>query len=241
MTGTIETTRNWHAHWKSSGRRGRAADDFYAQVERTVGGQPVPAEQLDLVAEAVRSALELDHCDALLDLCCGNGLLTVKLAPHCRAVFAVDYADELIEIACRYNGMKDIAYLNRAASELAPADFARLRPNKVCMNAGLQYFTVEMTSNLLKSLLPAIGSRAPLYFSDIPDAAKLFEFYDTPARRAEFEHRRIEGTEAIGTWWSRADLRRIFEDAGYRADFIDQDPRRFTASYRYDLLARPAV
>jgi hypothetical protein len=77
-----------------------------------------------------------------------------------------------------------------------------------------------------------------LFFTDIPDAGRLRAFYDTPERWAEFERRRAEGTEALGMWWDREHLTRIFEAHGY-AVALSMDPQRFTAHYRFDLLATP--
>ena len=54
----------------------------------------------------------------------------------------------------------------------------------------------------------------------------------------EFERRRATGTEAIGTWWERDHVVGLIEAAGYAAEIIDPDLDRFTAHYRFDLLAR---
>lgn len=239
MTGTLESRRDWSSHWATIGARA-APDDFFAQVERTVGGKPVPAEQIALLVEAVSAGLQLERGDILLDLCCGNGMVTRALAARCRAATGVDYAEDLIDSARRHHQTGSIDYVRGAVADLALSDCRFGRPSKVCMNAGLQYFQAAMTRELLRALEPVAGRQAPLYFSDVPDADRLFDFYDTPERRAELERRLAAGTEAVGTWWSRPHLRRLLEDAGYSAVFIEQDPRRLTARYRFDLLARPA-
>jgi hypothetical protein len=151
----------------------------------------------------------------------------------------VDYALDLIETARGHHQAGNIRYLHRAADELTAADFAEGLPGKVSMNMGLQYFTAETLRSLLRSLVPVTGRRAHLYFSDVPDAEKIFEFYDTPERQAEFERRRAAGTEAMGTWWNRLHLRELFAEAGYGIVFVEQEPRRLAAHYRFDLLAQP--
>ncbi len=239
MTGTLESRRDWSSHWATIGARA-APDDFFAQVERTVGGKPVPAEQISLLVEAVSAGLQLGRGDILLDLCCGNGMVTRALAARCRAVTGIDYAGDLIALARRHHRAENIDYVSGAVGELSLSDCRFGPPSKVCMNAGLQYFRDAMMRELLRVLVPITGGRAPLYFSDVPDADRLFDFYDTPERRADLEQRLAAGTEAVGTWWSRQHLERLREEAGYGAVFIEQDPRRLTARYRFDLLARPA-
>jgi ubiquinone/menaquinone biosynthesis C-methylase UbiE len=237
MNRTIESGRDWRSHWNTVGQR-HASDALFAQVERTIGGQPVAFEQVRLLVQAIREALAFVEHDIALDLCCGNGLLTIELSPFCRSLVAVDYSLELIEVARQHHAAPNIVYLSRAAEELAPADFPDGPPTKICMNAGLQYFTEPQVQKLLETLARITADGATLYFTDVPDAERIFVFYNSPERRAEFERRRAARTEAIGTWWSRPHLEKLFESAGYSVSFVDLDARRSTSHYRYDVLAR---
>mgnify|MGYP003351999754 CR=1 FL=1 len=45
-----------------------APDDFWGQVKRTVGGQPVTPCQIDMIVGSVRKGLTLLPQDTLLDL-----------------------------------------------------------------------------------------------------------------------------------------------------------------------------
>src|SRR5262245_37058383 len=74
-------------------------DDIWGQVKRTVGGQPVSAQQISLIVDAIRSGLALAPDDTLLDLCCGNGALTTHLFEVCSGGLGVDYSGFLIEVA----------------------------------------------------------------------------------------------------------------------------------------------
>lgn len=236
MRMTIETNRDWRAHWTSVGQR-TGKDELFRQVERTVGGMPVPPEQIELVIGAIKRRLNLCGDDVLLDLCCGNGLITALLSPQCQAVVGTDYSCELIQVARERSALPNTVYLHRAADDLRPTDFLMGAPTKVCMNAGLQYFTERMVGRLLHSLRGLVQQGLALYFTDVPDAGTIEAFYNTPERWAEFERRRAAGTEAIGTWWDRDHLRSIMEKAGYSVSIIDPEPDRFTAHYRFDVLA----
>jgi SAM-dependent methyltransferase len=237
MTKTVETNRDWRTHWASVGER-TARDDLFRQVERTVGGKPEPQDQIELVIGSITRRLDLGPDDILLDLCCGNGLITARLAPLCRAAVGIDYSRELIEVARERHALSNTVYLHRAADDLHLADFATGAPTKVCMNAGLQYFTESMTASLLRSLRVLTQSHLMLYFTDVPDAGKIDAFYDTPERRAEFERRRASGTEALGTWWDRAHLAALMTAAGFAFAIVEPEPNRLTARYRFDVLAR---
>jgi SAM-dependent methyltransferase len=233
---TIETNRDWFRYWGDILHR-TGEDDFFRQVGRTVGGAPTPPAQLDLPVSAVTRGLALNRQDVLLDLCCGNGLITARLSELCKAVVGVDYSAELIRIANERHARPNITYLHRAAEDLHPADFVSGTPNKVCMNFALQHFTAAMVDRLLRSLRKLTRHELILYFSDVPDVEKLRQFYNTATRWAEFEQGRARRTEVIGTWWSRDHLVSLFEAAGYGIRIIDVEPERNTAHYRFDLLA----
>ena len=104
------------------------------------------------------------------------------------------------------------------------------------VNQGLQCFDEAMQRGLLVNIEACARRGTRLVFTDVPNVALLAAFYDAPERWAEFERRRAAGQEALGTWWSRDHLRGVLEDSGYAVDFR-VDAGRFTAHYRFDVLA----
>lgn len=237
MIKTLETNRDWESHWTSVGQRvGKA--DLFRQVERTIGGKPMAQDQIEIAVDGVIRRLAAGPDDFLLDLCCGNGLITVRLARFFRFVTGVDYSLELIRVAQERSSLENVTYLHRAAEDLRPEDFPMAEPTKVCMLSGLQYFTERRLDRLMQSLKAITGNELRLYFGDVPDAGKIHAFYNTPERWAEFKKRRAAGTEAIGTWWDRSHLISILEHAGYTAQVIELESERCTGHYRFDVLAQ---
>ena len=55
--------------------------DLWGQVRRHAAGQPIDEEQIALTVGAIHDALQLQPKDVLLDLGCGNGALSARLAP----------------------------------------------------------------------------------------------------------------------------------------------------------------
>src|SRR5262245_51565942 len=95
MGGTIESHRDWQSYWRLRPFDG----DALAQVGRTINGRPVSNDQVELIVNAVLEGLSLHQNDHLLDLCCGNGLITKELSKLCEWVTGVDYSHELIRTA----------------------------------------------------------------------------------------------------------------------------------------------
>ena len=73
--------------------------DFWKQVRRTINGEPVNEDQIDLITKQVSNVLNLKKDDKLLDLGCGNGALTVKFLQSVSKILGIDRSDYLIKIA----------------------------------------------------------------------------------------------------------------------------------------------
>jgi len=69
------------------------------QVGKTVNGQEIPELQVKLIVENIAKVLRLNSCDYIIDLCCGNGLITRQLAPLVKDIVGVDYTLNLIDAA----------------------------------------------------------------------------------------------------------------------------------------------
>ena len=69
------------------------------------------------LSEYIATLLELGKSDHLLDLCCGNGLLSVLIAPQVREILAVDFSEALLQQAKQIAAAPNIDY--RQADALA--------------------------------------------------------------------------------------------------------------------------
>jgi cyclopropane fatty-acyl-phospholipid synthase-like methyltransferase len=238
VTKNTETKKDWRTYWAGAVER-TGPEEFVAQVGYTIGGQPIEAIQQDEIEQAVREGLAFVSSDIVLDLCCGNGFMTKRIAAGVQHVYAVDFSSALIDVACRHFARSNTTFICRAAADLTSADVRGNRITKVYMLAALQYFDEESVATLMNTIRELSGGAAPIYFTDIPDVDHLWDFYNTPERRAEYERRCAAGTEAIGTWWSKQTLTELLRRSGYAVDIVSQDAIRFGAHYRFDLLARP--
>jgi cyclopropane fatty-acyl-phospholipid synthase-like methyltransferase len=240
VKNTIESMRDWRTYWDHAVELA-GTGDLFQQVGRTIGGKSEPEEQVEIHVKSIANLLKLNKNDVLLDLCCGNGIVTVRLAPLCGTVIGIDYSDELIQVARKTNTASNVTYIHSSVEDMPDLDLPTTGPTKICMNAGLQYFTEPMVEKLFASLRRLARGDLELLFTAVPDADKLDRFYNTPERRAEYERRSAAGNEAIGTWWNRGHLASIFQEAGYDARAIDLDPTLTSAHYRFDLLAHLSV
>jgi hypothetical protein len=106
------------------------------------------------------------------------------------------------------------------------------------MYEALQHFEPEDLKSLLRNLKTILQPHAPVLFGSVPDQQRLLSFYNTPERRAEYQRRVSDGTEAMGTWWDKNQIRAIAADEGFQAEILPQPVQLHTAHYRFDVFCR---
>ena len=227
--------RDWQAYWHQRPRQFEATS-FRRQVDRTIEREPQSDAEISLVAGEAMRTLGLEPSDHLLDLCCGNGLITSVFAETCASVTGVDYSDGLIEIAREHFARENVHYCLSSVLDLTTELFPDgTRFSKVVMVESLQYFEVSQLPRLLDAVGSVSTQGVRIVFTGVPDQDRIGSFYDTPERQAEYQERKIEGREALGYWWRSEDIVRVAESRDMGCQILPQDPALNTAHYRFDV------
>jgi len=239
--------RDWRSHWIDvRPLESPAVADALKQVGKTRLGMPVGSDQLDLIIAAIRTALECRASDRIVDLGCGNGLITARVAQSVASVLGLDVSPTLVDDARRFHAgdatrfevgdFSDPDLLSDQAREFATADTVKLYAYEV-----LQHLTPDELELFLQATTARFDGAIKLFCGSIPDRARIRAFYDTPERWELYERNVAAGREQIGTWWSADELRDVAERAGFTCERREQDAELYTAHYRFDaLLTRPA-
>lgn len=229
--------KNWKSFWEELPGQ-CAEEDFFAQVGKTVSKRPISEKMFEDIVSSVTSGLQLSPADEVLDICCGNGVVTKAIADRCLRVTGVDFSKTLIDIAVRHNSKPNITYLCADAAEVAK--FLSVPFDKAFMYEALQHFSKTQFSAVLEQV--RIVSRKPLRFflGSVPDRQKIWRFYNTWRRKSDYLIRKICNQEAIGHWWSRSELQTVCAAAGFRVQFIEQPDNLHTSHYRFDALITEA-
>lgn len=231
---------NWQKFW--NGYRNEEAtteDELLFQVGRTIDRKPISRDAYQLMIERTSQLLELQPEDLLLELCCGNGLVTFDLAERVRKINAVDFAEHLIAAAKKLKSRANIQYFcadSREAIEACRED--NFYPTKILMNAALAYFDVPDLKALLAGLLQHNQGRDFLaLFTDVPNQEWMRRFYDTPERFARFtenQKRAENDNDGLGKWWDPQELRELTKDLGLEVSIRSQP--EMLSNYRMDVL-----
>jgi SAM-dependent methyltransferase len=218
----------WANHYNESAKRFRNSP--MKQVGKTVAGREVDRFHVDLIIEHITHVLSIAKTDRVLDLCCGNGLLTERIAADCR-VTGVDFSHEMIACAQTERSAPNAQYVS--GNVVALTDDLICGASKIYMWEGLQYLSGAELRALLTQMRKS--PRNPLFLiGGIPDIEKLEGFYDTPGKLRFFHDTESRGEPHMGKWWSKCELAGIAAMAGIKVHFLAQPEALYTASYRFD-------
>lgn len=213
-------------------------EDFWGQVKRTVYGQPVSEEQIDMIVEAVCCGLSLRRDDSLLDLCCGNGALTDRVFDRCRGGLGVDFSERLIETARTYfEAPPERRYVlgdvvDHVRAETDPEGFT-----KILCYGSFAYLEAHRAEDLLQGCFELYPNVSTMFIGNCPDKAQIGAFFTDKTYTQGIED---EPDSAIGIWRTREEFEQLAERAGWKAAFLTMPPSFYASRYRYDVvLSRP--
>jgi SAM-dependent methyltransferase len=209
--------------------------EFFKQVEKTLSGQPISPAQFEAQISDLRKALEISKDDRVLDMCCGNGIVTAEISKDCYSIIGIDFSEPLIKLAKKYKNPANTAYyclsvLDQNVDTLLDKSFS-----KIYMSDSLQYFNEEDLSKILQLILKISSSNPIIFFGGVPDIDKIWNFYDTEERREDYRRRKSMGNEAIGTWWKKNSIKNICLQNGFESEFLSQNKLVYSAHYRFDV------
>lgn len=203
------------------------------QVGKTINGQDISETQIKLIVENIANILRLNANDSVVDLCCGNGLITRQLAPRVKEVVGVDFSQGLIETAKIFNSFPNIKYINSDVLRLDPAFYFGLK--KILMYEALQHFSADQFGQLFDEL-SYLGVGSLVFLGSIPNEEKIRKYYDTEEKYAFYMQREGEGNPHMGRWWLMKEIEQLVSTYGFNATFLHQEPTLYTAYYRFDVL-----
>lgn len=221
----------WRNHYDSISKQFDGS--LLKQVGKTVNGREIAEIQVQLIVENAANVLQLNAKDSVVDLCCGNGLITRQLAPLVAKVVGVDFTQGLIDTAKRYNAFYNIKYVNSDVLSLDPEYFLGFK--KIVMYEALQHFS-EQQFGILLDELKSLAAGSLVFFGSIPNREKLSAYYDTEKKIAFYMQCENEGRPHIGRWWLMDEIERLVSTRGFKSTFLSQEPVLYTAYYRFGVL-----
>lgn len=217
----------WDGHAVSS-----SESDPQVQVLRTLNKAPIDVEVWTATLQFILDELNLQANYSVLDLCCGNGLISKELAPRTKHVTAVDISDKLLE-QFDTSSFPNITKVQENALSLS-------LPEESCdvilLYAGIQYFSPSEVVELMAKMESWLVPGGLLYIGDIPDHERLWVFFNSPEREAAYFNSLQKNVPIVGEWFDFKFLKKLGFHAGFsRVEKVEQTPEMIYSFFRYDM------
>lgn len=215
-------------------------NDLLYQVAATVGGKPITEKQFQALINSIKTGLQLSNKDVLLDLCCGNGIITYELAKDVKEIAGIDISVPYINNANRHKKADNITYLlgDITDSGLIIDELHDKSFNRVLLREALAYFSPQDLNKILTYLYTLTAPDFRMMISSVLDNDRKWNFFNTWRRKLTYivKYRFLGMDSGIGRWWTRDEIETVARKCGYNCCFMDQDPILHTAHYRFDCL-----
>lgn len=208
--------------------------EFLKQVHKTVSGEPITTDQFATQISDIKDALAIRSEDLVLDMCCGNGIITIEISKECRRIVGFDFSEPLINIAKKYNNPDNATYYCMSVLDIEITKVINEPFTKIYMYEAIQHFSKDDFQKIMEIITQISTPDALIFFGGIPDEDKIWDFYDTPERRKEYELRKSNNQDPIGTWWKKDDFVSICAQNGFDCKILLQNPLLHSAHYRFD-------
>ena len=230
--------------WKDFFQKYRVVDiqdpiDLLFQVGKTVGGKPISLGQFNVLIESIKLHLELNAQDGLIDLCCGNGVITYELSKIAKKTMGIDFSQPYIENAIQYKQLPNINYIVHDVLDLeAIKNVEELTEyNKVVLYDSLAYLTPPDLAKIL-TYFTAVKSIEKILIGNVLDRNRRWNFFNTFNRKLMYfyQYKLLGRDPGLGRWWTKNEIMIVAKKHGFVCTYFEQDPILHTAHYRFDVL-----
>jgi len=225
---------NWQSFWD---QQAIVHENPHAQVARVSQGSQAGQKELENIAFYIKEILDIQKEDHVLDLCCGNGMLSRELAKHCSQLTGIDFSEPLIEIAQDNFQAKNITYLQGDVIHLDKLDIGLF--DNINLYFSFQYFdTYPLGQQVIQQMANKLKPGGKILIGDVPDADKLKVFYPSRIQRFRYRLARITGRDQMGRFWKEAEMKRMAVQANLHLKKLEQPDGFLYQHYRVDYLLK---
>ncbi|MCL0058161.1 class I SAM-dependent methyltransferase [Dehalococcoidia bacterium] len=197
---------------------------------------------IELIAKTIIDTLKINQTDRVLDLCCGNGLITNIVAKHCQEIHGVDFSGILIETANKENKSQNVHYYLKNVLKIDEL-FQETSFDKVYCYFAFQHLNYEDGEKLVGLTARVVKQNGLILIGDIPDKRKKLAYYNTDTLRkwinfirAEVIRQVFRKEDIFGWWWSPDQIKGVCKKLKLKCEFPEQDKKLPHAHYRFDVL-----
>lgn len=216
---------NWEKFWNNVAI---SSNNELGQVLRN------DSKSIQLTVNNIVDHLKIGSNDNVLDVCCGNGLITNKISKQCNSIIGVDISSELLEIAS--SKYQNIDFVKSSAIELSN-HFQEGQFDKIYLQFSLQYFDKSgQGEKVISEMLKVLKPRGKIFIGDIPNHQKKWNYYNSISKRFFYITSKLKGTNRMGKFWKKEELDSLCKTFNVNGLYINQEDILPYSHYRFDYL-----
>ncbi|HWQ20128.1 MAG TPA: class I SAM-dependent methyltransferase [Methanotrichaceae archaeon] len=200
-------------------------------------------QSMEVIAGDIIDRLEIGPGDRVLDLCCGNGMITKIVSETASEVYGVDFSEYLLGMARERMSADNIHYCLENAlniERIFPKGFF----DKSYCYFSFQHIDPKDAPMFIKGLMEVTSQEGMALIGDIPDKRRKWDtYYNTWHLKAMYiclnAHRILtgrEGEDYLGWWYHPDQLSEICTNQSLCCQILDQDPGLPYSEFRFDIL-----
>lgn len=221
----------WSSYWK---RLEPPVNDSSPQlrVGRISNQVAISDESWQQTVNKIVLKLELDASSRVLDLAGGNGLFSRSLDISAGLAVCADLSHSLLLDAQSQS-------LETVECDLRALPFANNSFDAIVIYAALQYLAEDEVTLLFKRCKEILGENGRLFFGDIPDINRRFDYFNDEIRRQKYFDSVTGPRPMIGTWFASEWVHYCLEYAGFRnVQILEQSHWEPYREFRFDVFAQ---
>lgn len=221
----------WRKYWNESEHVKHL--DPYQQIARTFRKKPYSEKQVTIIVNRILHFLQAGPDKRLLELACGNGMLTSRIAPHFDRVTAIDFSKPLIETARKDFAQENVEYL---VGDAINVEGASGQYDCALMYFSFQYFTPKQARVMFATLARFLRKPGRILLGEVADGDRVWNFYKGPRGRARYIFDLLGQKPIIGHWWKPTDLLALADENEMDLSIFYQNSELPNYYFRYDAL-----
>lgn len=216
---------NWEKFWNNIAIN---SNDELDQVLRN------DFKSIQVTVNNITENLKIESSDTVLDVCCGNGLITNEISKKCKSITGVDISENLLNLAkTKY---QHIDFVKSSATGLTK-HFEQNAFDKIYLQFSFQYFDKSgQGESVISEMLKILKPNGKIFIGDIPDYQKKWSYYNSISKRFFYLTSKFKGTNRMGKFWLNKELDSICISQKVNGMSLVQNNELPYSHYRFDYL-----